>query len=361
MGDKPDTGTEDRKRIDLSVPQVAGSALAAVAAAVLASTLGVYGTFIGAGVVSVVATCGGTVFQHFFRRTGEQLREVTVQAKVGSRQVPVLSPYKGSQGNNAQGDNAQDDNTRDANARGANAHDATTALPLADAERTQLLGRLDADRTQLLGQVDADRTRMLPRAAADRTQLLKSVDGAGLPPGAAPAKEFNEASVHGTRMRGWKRPVLAAAVVFGVSMGGITAYELLSGGEVGGNGNGTTLQSVFTGGAKKQAPPAPSDPGERDRPSPGTGGSSQPGGTDEPGRTGGGSGSGDPSPSPSPSTSHGSGSGSDSGADSGSGSGKGGTTPTPTPTPSGSQGSGSGSGSADPVTPDPKSGASSAP
>lgn len=69
------------RRMELSVAQVAGSALAAVAAAVLASKLGVYGTILGAGVVSVVATAGGTVFQHLFRRTGEQIKEVRVQVQ----------------------------------------------------------------------------------------------------------------------------------------------------------------------------------------------------------------------------------------------------------------------------------------
>uniref|UniRef100_A0AAU2V127 Uncharacterized protein n=1 Tax=Streptomyces sp. NBC_00003 TaxID=2903608 RepID=A0AAU2V127_9ACTN len=320
MGDRPDTGTEEKKRIDLSVPQVAGSALAAVTAAVLASQLGVYGTFLGAGVVSVVATCGGTVFQHFFKRTGEQLREVTVQAKSGSRQVPVVSPYKGAQ-------------------------DETTALPQADVDRTQLLKSLDG-------------TTMLPRADADRTQLIKSVDETRLLSSTArPAKEFNEATVHGTRLRGWKRPVLAAAVVFGVSMGGITAYELVSDGAVGGNGTGTTLTSVFTGGSKKQEPSgdAPADTGERHKPSPGTGGSSSPGTSG--GTTGGDSSRTSPSPTPSPSKSTDSGSGSASG----SGSGSGGTTPTPTPTPSTSKSSGSGSGTGDPATPAPKSGESSAP
>ncbi|MFI5619866.1 hypothetical protein [Streptomyces sp. NPDC051567] len=64
-----------RKKLDLSVAQVAASSLATVAAALLASELGVYGTILGAGVVSVVATAGGPVIQHFFRRTGDQLRE----------------------------------------------------------------------------------------------------------------------------------------------------------------------------------------------------------------------------------------------------------------------------------------------
>lgn len=82
MVHKPESDREPKeRRIDLSLPQVAGSAVAAVAAAVAASQLGVYGTILGAGVMSVVATCGGSVFQHFFRRTGEQIRGATVQVK----------------------------------------------------------------------------------------------------------------------------------------------------------------------------------------------------------------------------------------------------------------------------------------
>ncbi|MFF4385070.1 hypothetical protein [Kitasatospora sp. NPDC001547] len=84
---------EERRRIDLSVAQVAASALATVVGALLASELGVYGTILGAAVVSVGATTGGAVFQHLFKRTGEQLRGAvdrgpnrTVNAL---RQVPV--------------------------------------------------------------------------------------------------------------------------------------------------------------------------------------------------------------------------------------------------------------------------------
>ncbi|MFD5269420.1 hypothetical protein [Streptomyces sp. NPDC058335] len=138
-----------KKRIDLSVPQVAGSAVAAVVAAKLAAYFGVYGTILGAGVVSVVATCGGTVFQHFFSRTGEQFREAAV--------IPR------------------------------------------------------------------------PREAS------------ALAPG-----EYSAGTVHRARVRSWKRPVAAAALVFGVTMGGITAYELASGGSFSGNG-GTTVGDALSG------------------------------------------------------------------------------------------------------------------
>ncbi|MFI0768798.1 hypothetical protein ACH4TQ_28505 [Streptomyces sp. NPDC021218] len=79
-------------RMELSVAQVAGSALAAIAAAVLASKLGVYGTILGAGVMSVVATAGGTVFQHLFHRTGEQIKEVRVQTGPRRPTGPLTPP-----------------------------------------------------------------------------------------------------------------------------------------------------------------------------------------------------------------------------------------------------------------------------
>jgi hypothetical protein len=138
-----------KKRLDLSVPQVAGSAVAAVVAAKLASYFGVYGTILGAGLVSVVATCGGSVFQHFFSRTGEQLREVTVTGRPGEHAPPA--------------------------------------------------------------------------------------------PG-----EFTEGTVYRARVSSWKRPVVAAALVFGVTLTGITTYELVSGNSFSGGG-GTTVSDAVTG------------------------------------------------------------------------------------------------------------------
>ena len=137
------------KKLDLSLPQVAGSAIAAVVAAKLASAFGVYGTILGAGLVSVVATCGGSVFQHFFQRTGEQIRDA-----------------------------------------------ATTGRP---------------------------------------PQQAPSVPG-----------EFTEGTVYRARVRGWKRPAVAAALVFGVTMAGITTYELVSGSSFSGDG-GTTVGDALSG------------------------------------------------------------------------------------------------------------------
>ncbi|MFF3754411.1 hypothetical protein ACFYYH_28840 [Streptomyces sp. NPDC002018] len=224
---------QQEQRFELSVPQVAGSALAAVAAAVLASRLGVYGTIIGAGVVSAVATCGGPLFQHMFRRTGERIRVVTVQPRPGARRMSVPG-----------------------------APDDSPAAPHGEA----------------------------PPA-----------DG-----------EFGEPTTHGTRVRGWKRPVLAAVGVFAVTMGGITGYELISGHGLSG-GAATTVGSAVRGGdgggggdrspsTPSGSPSASSDPAQ------------EPGGTPDGTAPGGGAGT-DPSGSPGSGPGAGAGTGQDGSAE----------------------------------------------
>ncbi|MFE9769264.1 hypothetical protein ACFYPC_32905 [Streptomyces sp. NPDC005808] len=214
MREKPDVGGESgvdeelsKKPLDLSVPQVAGSAVAAVVAAKLASYFGVYGTMLGAGLVSVVATCGGTVFQHFFRRTGEQIREVTVQARPRTQQVPA-------------------------------------------------------------------------------------------------AGEFTEGTVYRARARSWKRPVVAAALVFGVTMAGVTTYELVSGHSFSGDSSGTTVGDALKG-SGSNSPSAPSTPPVSSTP-PASGAtpsvapsSEQPSGDSSTGAAEGGDGATTPAPTPS--------------------------------------------------------------
>ncbi|MFI5886198.1 hypothetical protein [Streptomyces sp. NPDC051554] len=244
MRARPDVS---KKRIDLSVPQVAGSAVAAVVAAKLASYFGVYGTILGAGVVSAIATSGGSVFQHFFSRTGAQLREATVTSK------------------------------------------------------------------------EAEQTPARPG-------------------------EFTEGTVYRARVGSWKRPLLAAALVFGVTMTGITVYELVSGDSFSG-GKGTTVSAAVTGHDTPSSPKSGDDePSPADSPSGSPNGSSADPGTSS-GSTDGGapsnSGGTTSSPTPTPSASDGGG------------------TPTPTPSasatdpaPSASSRSGTdGQDPADPATP----------
>ncbi|MFD7980693.1 hypothetical protein [Streptomyces sp. NPDC059071] len=209
-----DMPEEKKKRFDLSLPQVVGSALAAVLAAKLASTLGVYGTILGAGVISVIATCGGPVLQHVLKRTGEQMREATTAARPKARQAPAQAP-------------------------------------------------------------------------------------------ASYSEAFGEPTTHGTRVRGWKRSALGAAVVFLVAMGGITAYELTSGQDLGGTKGATTFGSAVRGegsGGSGQRPSTGGTPSST--PDPGSGGEERPGAGETPmptpDRT---PGSGTPTPGPTPSTS----------------------------------------------------------
>ncbi|MCT4352473.1 hypothetical protein M5362_04915 [Streptomyces sp. Je 1-79] len=236
----------EKKKLDLSIAQVSGSAVAAVVAAKLASTLGVYGTILGAGVISVIATCGGSIFHHLFTRTGEQIREVTVHTE----------PSKGPAG----------------------------------------------------------------RRAPERTQVLTTVGGPPAPPpygaesGEEFGAEFGAATTHGTRVRGWKRSAVGAALVFLVAMGGITSYELISDQDFSGTKGSTTFGSVVRGGeAKSERPPAEDEPSRQQEQqeqqerrgqqggdpsegnSPGTGGN-----TPDPAPTPSRSGGGDPAPTPTP-------------------------------------------------------------
>ncbi|MEV5019090.1 hypothetical protein ACIGW1_07940 [Streptomyces sp. NPDC053780] len=237
-----DVRTEgETRRIDLSVAQVAGSALAAVVAAKLASSFGVYGTILGAGVISVVATCGGSVLQHFFKRTGEQLR-------------------------------------------------------------------------------------------VKRTAAVAQGAGRGAEPAPAPG-EFSEGTVYRARTTGWKRPVLAAALVFGVAMAGITTYELASGENLSG-GHRTTVGNALSGHNKSA-----SDSGNSDD----SGDSGNSGnGKGDPGGSGnaGDDGSGSDTPAATPSgTPSGTGDDTSPGGDAGQDGGTA-TSPTPTPDATGDEGSG---------------------
>ncbi|MEU8435656.1 hypothetical protein AB0F18_22640 [Streptomyces sp. NPDC029216] len=223
----------ERKKLDLSVTQVAGSSLATVAAALLASQLGVYGTILGAGVVSVVATAGGPVIQHAFRRTGDRLRE---GARPRGRQVPVTGGEEG--------------------------------------------------------------------------------------PAAPPPGEFGEATVHGTRVRGWKRTAVASGAAFALAVGGLGTYEAFAGTSVS-SGGGTLLSGGFrtapdhrpsqrgTGGetGERGRPGEKDGKGATDGRHPGSGGSPTPfrshgaGSSPDPDPGPSPSGSGRPEPEPTPSSS----------------------------------------------------------
>jgi hypothetical protein len=90
------------RRPDISLAQVAASALAAVSAAVVASFLGVGGTVLGAALGSTVATIAGAVYAHTFRQARDKLSEThvltvvtrarTAREEPGPGDVPVIEP-----------------------------------------------------------------------------------------------------------------------------------------------------------------------------------------------------------------------------------------------------------------------------
>ncbi|MGX1762309.1 hypothetical protein ACWIG5_36345 [Streptomyces lydicus] len=371
MDEETESDTKKKeRRIDLSLAQVAGSALAAAVAAYLAGRLGVYGTIIGAGVVSVVATTGGSVFQHLFRRTGEQLKEATVTTRPKPRRSSTArtrstTPDVRQAGPTMVLPTFDKEGTEDKVTSVA----ARTSAP--GIARTQLIPRAEQarrrdpaaahpvppadDPTRLLRAADPEATRALravdgsgPEPSADRTQLVPRLDErtmalgraaarpAGIPAARHPVGPPEELSTatYGTRLRGWKRPTLGALAVFALAMGVVTGTELITG-QTPSGAQGTTLSNLtHTGGGGRQQHRSPQPPGSGHSPD----GGGRHGGTDrrspDPGNTGDtGSGTGTdkgggtPSPDPSPS-------------DGGKTSPDPGTSSSPDPSPSGSAGDG---------------------
>ncbi|MGW1840301.1 hypothetical protein [Streptomyces sp. NPDC002067] len=266
------------KRIDLSVPQVAGSALAAACAAFLAGQLGVYGTIIGAGVVSIVATTGGSVFQHLFRRTGEQIKEATAATR------PRPHGATRTSGPHAAATTVLPSLGREGAPHEATAFAGEPTAPV-DTTRTQLLPRADVTSTggddaatRLLRRPGAgapldDATRALrtgpPPGATDRTQLVPRLDAHTVALGAAAAQDKSDGgaetapfpgdetvtATYGTRLRGWRRPALGAVGIFVLAMGAVTGVEVLMG-ETASGGSGTTLgRLAHTGGSHRDTAP----------------------------------------------------------------------------------------------------------
>jgi hypothetical protein len=74
---KPDTPPEQKtKKLDLSLSQTLGGALAAMTAAALGSRLGVGGTIVGAALASIIAGVGGTLYTASLRTTRQKVQTV---------------------------------------------------------------------------------------------------------------------------------------------------------------------------------------------------------------------------------------------------------------------------------------------
>ncbi|TQN31446.1 hypothetical protein FHX37_1350 [Haloactinospora alba] len=114
-----------KPNIDVSMSQVAGGGLATLAAATAAAFLGVYGTIVGAAMMSVLSTVGTAVAQHYLRRSGDKAKGIAVRAR---RTSDHADPGSGS-GNAGGGEAAGNDTSSSGGPAGTEGADTTSALP----------------------------------------------------------------------------------------------------------------------------------------------------------------------------------------------------------------------------------------
>ncbi|MBB6396435.1 hypothetical protein BKA00_003349 [Actinomadura coerulea] len=220
----------------MSTTQLIASAVATAVAALGASFLGVYGTIIGAALMSVISTAGSAVGKHYLDQGREQIKELThLQSAVRRREMAE----------GAAGEARSADPTR------------TVAWP-GDPGAT----RLDP----VFGGGDPNATRFDPGGDPNATRLDPAQTVA-----AAFAEEAGEDAVRQVVRRSawqstaewakahWVKLVVSSAAVFAVVVGGITIYEAGTGRPVGGaGGKGLTVTKVLDGGGRAKPADTPS-------------------------------------------------------------------------------------------------------
>ncbi|MFG2088184.1 MULTISPECIES: hypothetical protein [unclassified Spirillospora] len=215
-----------RKLPNVSTTQLVASAVATAAAAFGASTLGVYGTIIGAALMSVISTAGSAVGQHYLDQGRSQFKELThMQAAARRREM----------------------------AAGA-AEEATSADPT----RTVVWsGDPNATMFEPPGGGDPNATRFDGPFGGDpnatRMDPVETVAG-------SLAEDAGEDAVRQVvRRSAWKSTVewarahwaklaLSSAAVFAIVIGGITIYEAATGTPIGSGNGGLTVTNVLGGG-----------------------------------------------------------------------------------------------------------------
>lgn len=226
-----------RKLPDLSTTQLIASAVATGVAALGASYLGVYGTIIGAALMSVISTAGSAVGKHYLDQGRDQIKELThLQSAVRRRTA----------------------------AEGA-ADEATSADPT----RTVVWSG-DPNATRFdVPSGDPNATRLDPGGDPGATRLDPVDAVAGSLAGAAGEDAVRQVvrrtawqnTVAWARAH-WVKLAVSSAAVFAIVIGGITAYEAATGEPIGGGGKrGLTVTNVVDGGGQRDGTPShnPSD------------------------------------------------------------------------------------------------------
>ncbi|NIH78243.1 hypothetical protein [Amycolatopsis viridis] len=219
------------KKSGLSPAQVVASALAAVTAAFLGSTLGVAGTVIGAGIASVVTTVGSEIYLRSLRRTRAAARRTAELLAVAEtrQQTNVVPPVAAPRSTHPLIRHQQQNGTTQ----------RRPAAQLTDVQRTRVVHPVAPP--PLGGP-----TRRMPvagqggSARGERTVFIpKPVD----PPATEEAPASGKKAWWKTR---WALAAATSVVAFVVGMLAITGFETATGSTVSG-GTGTTLGRVVGG------------------------------------------------------------------------------------------------------------------
>jgi hypothetical protein len=197
----------EKKKLDLSVTQTVGGALAAMTAATIGSRLGVGGTIVGAAVASIVAAVSTTLYTASLQTTHNKVKTVWTGRTVKTEETQRAS---GS-----------------ANAGGSDPADTETRV--------------------LVDVVPASSSGPAPASAWNTAQ-----------PPAAPGPK---------RQLPWKRMLAGALAAFAIAAIALTGFEWLTGRALSG-GQGTTIQQVTEPRQPVSTPSSRVTPTESATPSP---------------------------------------------------------------------------------------------
>lgn len=225
-----------KKRIDLSVAQVAGAGVATLTAATAASYLNVYGTVIGTGVMAVLSTSAAPVIQHWITRSSEQAKELAEKKSAKQAGAQALVESDAEVESNAHQAGFDTDATRVVNPDAPNPYGFPEPPEDADATRTMampMVGRDLPGQSVAHGFGNPEDPAVVGGPAAGATELMPQVgdgpggrDGLDAPDGFDESGEGAEAE---RPKRSWRTAAISAAAVFTLVMLVILAFELLTG------------------------------------------------------------------------------------------------------------------------------------
>ncbi|RNL84996.1 hypothetical protein [Halostreptopolyspora alba] len=259
-----DEEKEKKRRLDLSMSQVAGGGLATLTAAAAASYLGVYGTIIGAAVMSVLSTAGTAMFQHFFQQSGDRAKGIAERA----RTPPDGGDRAGSGANHESYQHGPGDAAAPTEAPEAVTPHSRSAP--GDTSATRAFSPSESqDETAVLGRGEGGSGRNSVSSSAGAAPATPTTP-TGEPPGTGGSSGDGDEPAEGGRSwwRGWWALLLPALAVFALAMLLILAFELFT---------GRSLHDTVHGGDTRSAPtilggyPTEQQDDPTDGPSPDTG------------------------------------------------------------------------------------------